>query len=123
MPVRIYDIAKKLGIESKDVIAKAKVLGISAAKVPSSSLDKITAEYLEEQLGGAAPAPATTPAPPVRFAEPIVITAPQEFRPPSPARTVTVSSGDAAPAAAPEPAAPAPISGAPPEGPAPAAPP
>ena len=50
MPVRIYDIAKKLGIESKEVLAKAKVLGITAAKVPSSSLDKITAEYLEEQL-------------------------------------------------------------------------
>ena len=25
MPVRIYDIAKKLGIESKDVLAKANV--------------------------------------------------------------------------------------------------
>src|SRR2546422_432539 len=55
MPVRIYDIAKKLGIESKEVIAKAKELGIAGAKVPSSSLDKITAEYLEVQLGGAKP--------------------------------------------------------------------
>ena len=52
MPVRIYDIAKKLGIENKEVLAKAKELGISTAKVPSSSLDKITAEFLEEQLGG-----------------------------------------------------------------------
>ena len=52
MPVRIYDIAKKLGIESKEVLAKAKELGITGAKVPSSSLDKITAEYLEQQLGG-----------------------------------------------------------------------
>src|SRR4249920_3411530 len=50
MPVRIYDLAKKLGLESKEVLVKAKELGISAAKVPSSSLDKITAEYLEEQL-------------------------------------------------------------------------
>ena len=49
MPVRIYDLAKKLGIESKDVLIKAKELGI-AAKVPSSSLDKITAEFLEQQL-------------------------------------------------------------------------
>src|SRR5438045_1056152 len=55
MPVRIYDIAKKLGIESKEVLAKAKALGIAGAKVPSSSLDKITAEYLEEQLGGRKP--------------------------------------------------------------------
>ena len=38
MPVRIYDIAKKLGIESKEVLVKAKELGITTAKVPSSSL-------------------------------------------------------------------------------------
>ncbi len=66
MPVRIYDIAKRLGIESKDVLLKAKELGIAAARVPSSSLDKITAEYLEEKLGGAkvaeAPAPPPKPA-------------------------------------------------------------
>ena len=47
MPVRIYDLAKKLGLESKDVLLKAKELGITTARVPSSSLDKITAEYLE----------------------------------------------------------------------------
>ena len=72
MPVRIYDIAKKLGIESKEVLAKAKALGITTAKVPSSSLDKITAEYLENELGGipvvAPPAP-VSPAPP----EPVLI--------------------------------------------------
>ena len=50
MPIRIYDIAKKLNLESKFVLAKAKELGITAAKVPSSSLDKITGEYLEETL-------------------------------------------------------------------------
>ncbi len=50
MPVRVYDIAKKLGVESKDVIAKAKELGIAAARAPSSALDKITAEYLESHL-------------------------------------------------------------------------
>ncbi len=62
MPVRIYEIAKKLGIESKEVISKAKELGIAAARVPSSSLDKITAEYLEEKLGGVKPAePAHAP--------------------------------------------------------------
>ena len=62
MPVRIYDIAKKLGIESKEVLAKAKELGI-AAKVPSSSLDKITAEFLESHFQPAAP-PAPPPAVP-----------------------------------------------------------
>ena len=50
MPVRIYDIAKKLGLENKEILTKAKELGISAAKVPSSSLDKISAEWLEEEL-------------------------------------------------------------------------
>src|ERR1039457_6637993 len=69
MPVRIYDIAKKLGIESKEVLAKAKELGI-AAKVPSSSIDKITGEFLEEKLAliyphAVAPTPAT-PAPAAR---------------------------------------------------------
>src|SRR5687768_13377384 len=78
MPVRIYDIAKKLGIESKEVLAKAKELGITAARVPSSSLDKITAEYLEGHFKPATPAPPPVPAAPH---EPItVITQP----PPAP---------------------------------------
>ena len=64
MPVRIYEIAKKAGIPSKDVLAKAKELGITNAKVASSTLDKITAEYLEEQIIGtqeSVPAPEQTP--------------------------------------------------------------
>src|SRR5689334_13208276 len=82
MPVRIYDIAKKLGIESKDVLVKAKELGIAGAKVPSSSLDKITAEYLEEQLGGAKPAAVAEPPP---ASQPIlIVSAPAEPPPPVP---------------------------------------
>jgi len=50
MPVRIYDISKKLGLENKQILEKAKAMGIAAAKVPSSSLDKISAEWLEEEL-------------------------------------------------------------------------
>jgi translation initiation factor IF-2 len=50
MPVRVYDIAKKLGLESKQILVKAKEMGIAAAKVPSSSLDKISAEWLEEEI-------------------------------------------------------------------------
>ncbi len=50
MPVRIYDIARKLGIPSKEVLAHAKEMGIENAKVASSSLDKITAEYVEEEI-------------------------------------------------------------------------
>src|SRR6185369_14150471 len=84
MPVRIYDIAKKLGIESKEVLVKAKELGISGAKVPSSSLDKITAQYLEEQLGGLKLRPTSetpVPAPP----EPILIVSAPPEPPPPPA--------------------------------------
>jgi translation initiation factor IF-2 len=69
MPVRIYDISKKLGLENKEVLAKAKELGIAAARVASSSLDKITAEYLEQQLilahPGRLPAESTPAAQPV----------------------------------------------------------
>ena len=71
MPVRIYDISKKLGLENKEVLAKAKELGIALARVASSSLDKITAEYLEDQLKATHP----------RFLAP----PPRRPRPPEPA--------------------------------------
>jgi translation initiation factor IF-2 len=88
MPVRIYDISKKLGLENKEVLSKAKKLGIAAARVASSSLDKITAEYLEEQLRKdhpdlASPTPPSPAPAPVIVSEPIVVvTAPP---PPPPA--------------------------------------
>ena len=91
MPVRIYDISKKLGLENKEVLSKAKELGIAAARVASSSLDKITAEYLEQQLilahpHLAAPPPAPAPASPPAN-EPIsIVTAP----PPETATTTDV---------------------------------
>ena len=127
MPVRIYEIAKELSLESKLVLAKAKELGISAAKVPSSSLDKITAEYLKEQLlplAGQAPAapetagsPApTVPPPPPVDDRPIIIVPPPPPEPPpimeaAPAPAAAVSSEHFEPA--PEPAyeaeAPAPV--------------
>lgn len=50
MPIRIDEIAKKLGIDSRIVLAKAKELGITTVKVGSSTLDKITGEYLKEEL-------------------------------------------------------------------------
>ena len=84
MPVRIYDISKKLGLENKDVLAKAKELGISAAKVPSSSLDKITAEYLENELTVGRSAPVAAPAPPTEPEKIILVTAPPP-EPPAPA--------------------------------------
>src|SRR5579871_3147383 len=84
MPVRIYDIAKKLGLENKDVLTKAKELGITAAKVPSSSLDKITAEYLEEQLAGKKPAPSAEPAPAPPEPEKIILVTAPPPPPPQP---------------------------------------
>ena len=84
MPVRIYDISKKLHLENKDVLVKAKALGIAAAKVPSSSLDKISAEYLEEELikdrpelaARLAPKPPEAPRPPVVEEKVVIIHAP-----------------------------------------------
>jgi translation initiation factor IF-2 len=82
MPVRIYDISKKLGLENKEVLAKAKELGIAAARVASSSLDKITAEYLEQQLilaypDRAAPAPPPPSSPAATPVESTPIAPPQ----------------------------------------------
>ena len=96
MPVRIYDIAKKLGLESKEILTKAKLLGIAAAKVPSSSLDKISAEWLEEEMIKGDPAlaarlapkaPEEKPAPPPVIEEKIVIISAPE-PPPAPAPEV-----------------------------------
>jgi translation initiation factor IF-2 len=50
MPRRIYDISKKLGLDNKVIIAKARSLNITTAKVASSSIDNISADYLEEEL-------------------------------------------------------------------------
>ena len=63
MSVRIYDISKKLGLDNKEVLAKAKELGIAAAKVASSSLDNITGEWFEQELIKANPALAARLAP------------------------------------------------------------
>src|SRR2546428_5026095 len=88
MPVRIYDISKKLGLENKEVLSKAKQLGLVAARVASSSLDKITAEYLEQQLILEHPnlvAPPAAPIPvPAAAPEPILLVS----SPPPQAETV-----------------------------------
>jgi translation initiation factor IF-2 len=118
MPVRIYDISKKLGLENKDVLSKAKELGITAARVASSSLDKITAEYLEQQLVLAHPhlsAPAAPPAPvaQVHVEEKIVVVTarPPAEPPPAPPEPADVAQPAAPEHAAPEvePAPPAPV--------------
>jgi translation initiation factor IF-2 len=104
MPVRIYDLAKKLGIESKVVLAKAKELGMAAAKVPSSSLDKITAKFLEEKLAedypqASAPAPVVLIAPPPPPAPITIISEPEPL-------PEAIETPPAPPAEAPEPSVP-----------------
>src|SRR5581483_4935973 len=122
MPVRIYDISKKLGLENKEVLAKAKELGITAAKVPSSSLDKITAEYLEQELTGGPPPVVEKPAvmEPVARVEapvapaPVVEIAPQVVEEePAPAAAAVVAEASPAPPAEPEPVVPPPPAPAP----------
>jgi translation initiation factor IF-2 len=99
MPVRIYDISKMLGLENKEVISKAKELGIAAARVASSSLDKITAEYLVEQLRKdypnltpPKPPPAPVAPPPVQVNEPIrIVSQPETQAAPSEIATATAT--------------------------------
>jgi hypothetical protein len=50
MPIRIYDIAKKLGLENKDVLAKAKEMGMTEVRGPSSPLAPAGAMLLEAAL-------------------------------------------------------------------------
>ena len=93
MPVRVYDIAKKLGLENKEILAKAREMGIAAAKVPSSSLDKISAEWLEDEIIRTNPAVAARltakpveekPKPAIVEEPVVVIHAPEPALPPPP---------------------------------------
>ena len=82
---------QEIGIPSKEVLAKAKELGIANAKVASSTLDKITAEYLEEQIAGK-PEPEAPAEEPQAAAEPVIITAPVEEAAPQEAEAAEDSS-------------------------------
>jgi translation initiation factor IF-2 len=132
MPVRIYDISKKLGLENKEILAQAKALGIAAARVPSSSLDKITAEWLEGELvkihpeaaARLAPKPAPEPPKPAPVEEKIVIISappptPPDTKPEPAVVEATTATATAPSVEAPKPAAPV----TPPPAPPPVAPP
>ena len=97
MPVRIYDIAKKLGLENKEVLAKAKELGITAGKVASSSLDKITAEFLEEQLAAGIKKSQPAPPPPPPFQPAPIIIVSEPAAKPAPVVPAPASTEPAAP--------------------------
>ncbi len=97
MPVRIHEISKQTGVPSKEVIAKARELGITTAKTASSTIDKITAEYLIQQLGGIK----QVPTPPVTSettpTEPTVAQLPaEELKPPEPEQVQTAVSEEPA---------------------------
>ncbi|HEX4262722.1 MAG TPA: translation initiation factor IF-2 [Verrucomicrobiae bacterium] len=117
MPVRIYDISKKLGLENKDIISKAKALGITAAKVASSSLDKISAEYLENELLKDHPdiaarlnaPPVEAPKAPMVEEKIVVITAPPPPPPPAPAPVELAAPAPVAPAQSPNGVEPEPV--------------
>src|SRR5208283_2360517 len=102
MPVRIYDISKKLGLENKTILAKAKALGIAAAKVPSSSLDKISAEWLEGELVKDHPEIAA------KIAAPPVVEKPKPAPPEKKIVIITAPPPEPRPAVKPEPPKPAP---------------
>jgi hypothetical protein len=50
MPVRIYNIAKKYGLKNKQVLEKARSIGVPTANVPSSLIDEFSAGWLEKEL-------------------------------------------------------------------------
>jgi translation initiation factor IF-2 len=69
MGIRVYDISKKYGVENAVIIEKLHALGYKQVKQPSATIDKITAEYLIQELGlkevvHAPPPPPPEPTPP-----------------------------------------------------------
>jgi translation initiation factor IF-2 len=68
MSIRIHELAKKLSMDNKDLMALLKERGYPAKSV-SSTVDNITAEALEQELAAKNPAPAPA-APETPAAEP-----------------------------------------------------
>src|SRR5688572_17319410 len=69
MSIRIHELAKKLSMDNKDLMALLKERGYPAKSV-SSTVDNITAEALEVELAAKKPVvePAPAPAAPVEAA-------------------------------------------------------
>jgi translation initiation factor IF-2 len=96
MSIRVHELAKHCGISNAEMMAKLKGLNYPVKSV-SSTIDKITAESIENEYGytPAAPAPVTPPPAP----EPVAAPAPVAPPPPPPPPV-------AAPVPAPVPVAP-----------------
>ena len=98
--MRVNELAKQLGVGSKECIAELHAMGVEA-KSHSSSVDEAVAQKLIAQHGGAKPAVAPAPAP--AAAKP----AAPAPTPPKAAPVATPAAAKPAPVAAPKAAAPA----------------
>ena len=92
---RVHELAKELGLTSKDVLAHLEKIGV-AVKSHASTVDEETAEKVRSDLGnGSAPAPAKTAAKPKA--------APKKAAAPAPKAEPKAEPAKPAPEAAPEP--------------------
>ncbi|MBM3892573.1 MAG: hypothetical protein FJ388_25935, partial [Verrucomicrobia bacterium] len=123
MGIRVYELSKKYGVENAVLIEKLHALGYKQVKQPSNTIDKITAEYLVNELGlkeVAPPPPVAPPAPKIEAPPPAaappapVVTAPAPT--PKVAAPKPAVSGKLVAPAPPKPAPPLPAA---PEGPKP----
>ncbi len=96
MSVRVYDLAKKFNLPSKQVLEEAQKRGIKA-KVPSSAIDKITAEWFETELINAGfkvvdipkpEPPPPAPPPPTTVEQPKIVVEPTPVVVPAPVAEV-----------------------------------
>ncbi|CAM5793162.1 translation initiation factor IF-2 [Cellulomonas persica] len=113
--LRVYELAKELGVDSKTIMTKLTAMG-EFVRSASSTIEppvvrKLRDEYPAAGGGAAAPQPAARPAP----ARPAPAPAPAAAAPaPAPAQTAPAATAPAQPAApAPAPARPAPAPAAP----------
>ncbi len=97
--VRVHEIAKELGIASKEVVDKASAIGLSV-KTASSSVSMEEAEKIMDYImTGAAPAPAAKPKVVKKAAEKKEESAPQEVTPKAEEKAVVEQVTETAPKA------------------------
>jgi len=115
MSIRVHELAKHCGISGKEMMEKLHAINYPV-KTVSSTIDKITAESLEQEYGYVpppAPTPVTAPAPAPEPPKPVAPPLPKPLPPPAPKAEPLKP----APVVVPKPAAPpppAPVKAAPP---------
>ncbi|MBL9213956.1 MAG: translation initiation factor IF-2, partial [Opitutaceae bacterium] len=129
MSIRIHELAKKLNMDNKELMALLKERGYPAKSV-SSTVDNITAEALEVEIAAKNPPPAAAPAPVAPAPEPPQVKLPagvfvksvqdlarekeEAQRAAAAARAAAAPPAAPAPVAIPRPPPPAPVMKAPP---------